>query len=84
MQAHNAYSLSALGDSGTLIELANGKRMILRCSPRQYSHGLKKYKEGAFIQDAFDFLDADEREFLLSGLYPEELERLMGVGNVGR
>lgn len=30
---------------------------------------ISKYDEGALIQDAFPYIDEDEREFLLSGIY---------------
>lgn len=32
---------------------------------------LQKYNEGTFIQDAFPYLSADDREFLISGMSPE-------------
>lgn len=32
--------------------------------------GLYKYHQGAYIQDAFPDLSADDREFLLSGISP--------------
>ena len=38
---------------------------------------LKYYREStAKIQDCFPFLNADEREFMLTGLTPEEQERI--------
>lgn len=33
--------------------------------------GLKKYQEGALIQDAFPELSADVREMLMTGTHPE-------------
>lgn len=33
--------------------------------------GLYKYNQGAYIQDAFPEMSADDREFLMSGLSPE-------------
>lgn len=35
---------------------------------------LFKYRQGALIQQAFPYLSADDREFLLSGLSPEGFE----------
>ena len=36
------------------------------------------YYKGKIVQDAFPFLNADEREFLMTGLTPEEWEDLWG------
>lgn len=38
---------------------------------------IKKYQDGALIQDAFPNLDVNEREFLLTGMTPEEWEQTM-------
>ena len=35
-----------------------------------------KWAEGANIQDAFPYLDADVREFMISGTTPEEWDQL--------
>jgi hypothetical protein len=37
---------------------------------------LRAWEQGALIQQAAPHLTADEREFLISGLYPGEFERL--------
>lgn len=40
------------------------------------SGDLYRYNRGAFIQSAFPYLSADEREFLMSGMYEfPELDR---------
>jgi hypothetical protein len=54
------------------------KEMVLNCTPDQYLAGLKSYKEGALMQNAFPFLNADEREFLISGTTPDEWDRMFG------
>lgn len=41
------------------------------------AEGLYKYRQGAFIQDAFPELSADEREFLMSGISGEEFDRVV-------
>lgn len=33
---------------------------------------MRKYESGALIQDAFPYLSPDDREFLKSGITPEE------------
>lgn len=70
MKDHTAYPGDS--DNKVLIVLDSGKQMQINCSASQYLSGIGKYRTGGFIQDAFVFLNADEREFLLSGLYPEE------------
>ena len=39
---------------------------------------LNKYREGAYIQDAFPYLSADDREFLISGYSPEGWKKTFG------
>lgn len=47
----------------------------IRCGKREVLHvsqsGWKKWKEGAFIQDAFPDLPVDEREQMMTGTHPE-------------
>lgn len=58
--------------------LRETKWMDFNCSLEQYNEGVKKYKEGALIQDAFPFLSPDEREFLLTGITSSEWDELFG------
>lgn len=37
---------------------------------------LLRWSRGALVQDVFPHLTADQREFLMSGLTPEEFDRL--------
>ena len=60
----------------TLQHRDKDRDMLLHCSWEQYMHGIDVYKGGSKIQDAFPFLRDDEREFLMSGLYPEEYAEL--------
>jgi len=48
--------------------------------------GMQNYKSGSLIQDAFDFLNPDQREFLMTGMTPEEWEEMFGeeTGSVRR
>lgn len=52
------------------------KQMQINCTAEQYLEGLEKYKKGAMMQSAFHFLNAEEREFLISGTTPEEWARM--------
>lgn len=45
---------------------------------RQIVEGFERYDEGVLIQDAFPFLTPDEREFMMTGITPEEWDRLFG------
>jgi hypothetical protein len=54
------------------LELANrcpfcGLIQTVRVSPDSY----KEYKGGALAQNAFPYLDGDEREIIISGICPE-------------
>lgn len=44
----------------------------LPISEQEFARGVVHYSNGAFIQDAFPMLSADDREFLLTGITPEE------------
>jgi len=39
---------------------------------------IKRWVEGELVQDVFPELTADEREFILSGVTPEEWESICG------
>ena len=39
---------------------------------------LNRWYEGELVQNAFPNLSADEREFLISGITPEEWESMFG------
>jgi len=39
---------------------------------------LREWKNGALIQDAMPNISADDREFLMTGITPEEWEDLFG------
>lgn len=73
MMRHYAYPF----DSGSFVLVSTepgrrGKTMALHCTPEQYRKGVADYKAGKLIQDAFPFLNDGEREFLLTGITPEE------------
>ena len=43
-----------------------------------FDRGMEMRRQGALIQTAFWFLNADEREFLLTGITPDRWEELFG------
>jgi hypothetical protein len=76
MIAHTAYP--AIDNRSVLIRAKSGAEMEIDCTPEQYLAGLEAYKNGALMQDAFHFLTASQREFLISGLNQDEWERMFG------
>jgi hypothetical protein len=42
----------------------------------EMNEGYALYRGGALIQRAFPFLNADQREFLMTGTYPEEWDAM--------
>ena len=52
-----------------------GKFITVKADGFDLALGFKEYNAGKKIQDAFPFLNAEEREFILTGLTPEEQER---------
>jgi hypothetical protein len=62
------------------VVLDDDSKMQLECSPNQFMAAFKKYNQGAMIQDAFPFLSAEEREFLMTGIRPDEWKRIFGSG----
>ena len=45
-----------------------------------FDRGMEMRRQGALIQTAFWFLNADEREFLLTGIVPELWDETFGDG----
>ena len=61
----------------TIITTRSGRRVVfLGVDIELYKKGLETYANGELIQQAFPFLSADQREFLISGLTPEEFKAL--------
>jgi len=49
---------------------------VFNCGLEEYCDAAVKHISGLHIQDAFSFLTASEREFLMTGLTPEEWDNL--------
>lgn len=76
MISHTAYPTN---NNNVLIvaQTPLGKaEMIIGCSPEQYVKGVEAYSKGALIQNAFDFLNVEEREFLISGIDQARLDSI--------
>jgi hypothetical protein len=58
----------------------NGKTytMELNCTPSQFHNACEVYAGGALLQHAFDFLTAEEREFVKTGTPPHIWNEMFG------
>lgn len=50
--------------------------LALNISQEAYDIACAKWNSGTMIQDAFPMLDANEREFLMTGITPEEWAKI--------
>jgi len=50
--------------------------MILSISYDEWKVAYAKWNAGALIQDAFPMLDAGEREFLMTGITPDQFDNM--------
>lgn len=55
-----------------------GTSMDLNCTFEEYNTALSIWEKGAMIQDAFPFLNATEREFLMTGMDAKEQAEFYG------
>ncbi len=66
---------------GTLITVTSplvGERIKLFPQPIQlWASAYLLYTQGGYVQEAFDFLDASGREFLMTGLSEDEFGEIM-------
>ena len=53
------------------------KQMTFPCTAETLWLGITEWLTGELAKNAFPFLDAAEREFLISGLFPEEWDTLI-------
>jgi hypothetical protein len=73
------HRASFSGDKVSVIS-HEGSVITLNCTPIQYMLGIQSYNQGEKIQDAFPFLSADEREFLISGTTKEQWDAMFYSG----
>lgn len=65
---------------GNVIVVNEERKRELIMSPgitvKDIVDGYDAYNRGALVQDAFRFMTPDEREFLMTGILPEEWEEM--------
>jgi hypothetical protein len=54
-------------------------RLVLGMEQKEFRARLIRWNNGELIQNAFDNLSADEREFLMSGLVPQNWDALWSI-----
>ena len=52
---------------------------MLDITAGEFDINFYKWKNGGLIQDCFPTLNADEREFVMSGVTPEEYENVLMI-----
>jgi hypothetical protein len=55
--------------------------MQLPMTWEQFDECRAKWEAGALIQNAFPMLNAEQREFIMTGITPEEWEATFGPGD---
>jgi hypothetical protein len=53
-------------------------RMEIPLTPKEYGERATLWQTGMLIQDAFPMLDAGQREFIKTGITPEEWDNMFG------
>ena len=62
-----------------------GKKLTLECSQEELSQRWYRWQIlGHFIQDAFSNLKPAEREFILTGITPEEWDQIFPPEEIGK
>ena len=56
----------------------NMNEMTFNISQHEYDTAYAAWQAGMYIQDAFPTLDADQREFIKTGITPDEWNSLFG------
>lgn len=69
------HTINPIGDGEIEVRIGN-KTMTFECTKDLYLRGYVAYQQGVLMQDAFPFLKASEREFLISGTTPQEWEEM--------
>lgn len=63
-------------EGGSIVTVGTSKMFFANVSKEQLALGLVDYLGGSLIQHAFPFLTDDQREFLMTGLTPDEFDQL--------
>jgi hypothetical protein len=77
MQATSIFEILPAGDNACVVGLErfmDGKELHMEMPMRasRFRLCLTKWQRGAMIQNVFPDLDADQREFLMTGITPAE------------
>lgn len=60
-----------------------GEQGFIEMSEEEYKQGLTAFNEGAFIQEAFPNLSADQREQIISGTHPKCWDEMFNEKEIG-
>lgn len=61
----------------------NLNTMVLPINPVEFHKLKERWDKGEYVTDVYPMLNADEREFLISGMIPEEWNEFMGIQGDG-
>ncbi len=80
---HNITATEVIGEAKILIEKTSdlsGKltEMLIGINFNDFVKAFKAWDSGELIQNAFPTLSADEREFIKTGITPQEWEAVFG------
>jgi len=71
------YTLVELVDGGTEIQLTGkSKKIHTTHDIETISQGWYHYMNGKMVQDAFEFMSSDEREFIMTGITGAEWDAM--------
>lgn len=64
-------------DGGVEVIVRGRKMFFPEIEPSYMEYAMKRYCSGQLVQDAFSRLNADQREFLMTGMTPEEWDEYL-------
>ena len=83
MERTQTWEPHAEGVAVTRMSRITGKlnTLVLPMTVEEFEEGMSDWMDYAYvlIQDAFPTLDADQREFLMTGMTPEEWQEIFGA-----
>ena len=72
------FKLEGSANQTDIIDADSGKYITVQHSFAKMAKALYAYQDGALVQEAFPFLTAGEKEFIISGLTEQEFDNLFG------
>lgn len=73
------HSFVRLTPVTTELRHMNGRKLVVAFSAECITAAFNKYDAGAMIQEAFSFLNAEEREFMMTGMTVDEQHAIFGT-----